>query len=78
MIKLGKYQHYKGEQYEVIGLAHHTETKSPMVLYKALYEIPELTKKYGNTVVFARPYEMFIETVIIKNKEIPRFKYIEN
>ena len=78
MIKNGKYQHYKGDMYEVIGLAHHTETKTPMVLYKALYDIPELTKIYGNPVIFTRPYEMFIETITINKKEIPRFKYIDN
>ena len=78
MIKIGKYQHYKGKKYEVIGLAHHTESKSPMVLYKALYDIPELTKIYGDPVIFTRPYEMFIETVMVANKEIPRFTFIEN
>ena len=78
MLKKGKYQHYKGDMYEVIGMAHHTETKSPMVLYKALYEIPELTKIYGEPVIFTRPYNMFIENVIIDNIEVPRFKLIEN
>ncbi len=78
MVKKGKYQHYKGDMYEVIGMAHHTETKSPMVLYKALYEIPELTKMYGEPVIFTRPYNMFIENVIIDNIEVPRFKLIEN
>ena len=78
MIKLGKYQHYKGEYYEVVGMAHHTETKSPMVLYKALYDIPELTKVYGDPVIFARPYSLFVESVQIKNEKVPRFRYIEN
>lgn len=77
MIKLGKYRHYKGQEYEVIGLAHHTETKTPMVLYKALYEVPELNDIYGKTVIFTRPYELFIETIELNNKRIPRFKYLE-
>ncbi len=78
MIKLGKYQHYKGEYYEVVGMAHHTETKSPMVLYKALYDIPELTEVYGEPVIFARPYSLFIENVLINNKKTPRFRFLEN
>ncbi|MEK9726593.1 MAG: DUF1653 domain-containing protein [Candidatus Margulisiibacteriota bacterium] len=77
MIKLGKYRHYKGQEYELIGLAHHTETKTPMVLYKALYEVPELNDIYGKTVIFTRPYELFIETIELNNKRIPRFKYLE-
>tara|TARA_B100001989_G_C24086499_1_gene244969 strand:- start:94 stop:342 length:249 start_codon:yes stop_codon:yes gene_type:complete len=74
----GIYQHYKGQHYEVIGLAHHTETKKPMVLYKALYPLPELEQQYGNTVIFTRPYDLFIESVIIKNKKVPRFKLIKS
>ena len=76
MIKLGKYQHYKGLEYQVIGMAHHTETKSPMVLYKALYDVPELNEVYGETVVFARPHELFIAPVKVNNKETARFTYI--
>ncbi len=77
-IKIGIYEHYKGKRYEVIGLAHHTETKQPMVLYKALYKVPDLEKLYGETVIFTRPYDMFIENVVVNNKSIPRFKYIED
>lgn len=75
-IKLGIYEHYKGFRYEVIGLAHHTETKSPMVLYKALYKVPDLEKIYGEEVTFTRPYEMFMESITINNESIPRFRYI--
>tara|TARA_A100001015_G_C14949014_1_gene695923 strand:- start:625 stop:861 length:237 start_codon:yes stop_codon:yes gene_type:complete len=78
MLKKGKYQHYKGQEYEVIGIAHHTETKSPMVLYKALYDIPELSEMYGDPVIFTRPLHMFNETVSVNDKEMPRFKYCED
>jgi len=43
-IKLGKYQHYKGNMYEVIGLARHSETLEEMVVYKALYISSEFGK----------------------------------
>ena len=49
-IKLGKYRHFKGMEYEVIGIARHSETEEPMVVYRALY---------GDHRVFVRPYEMF-------------------
>ena len=74
-IKKGIYQHYKGEQYEVIGFAHHTETKTPMVLYKALYDLPELKEIYGEHVIFTRPYELFIESVTVNGIKIPRFEW---
>ena len=75
-IKLGIYEHYKGNRYEVIGLAHHTETKSPMVLYKALYDVPDLAEIYGEPIIFVRPYDMFIESITINNEKVPRFRYI--
>jgi len=76
-IKPGKYQHYKGKLYQVIGFALHTETRKKLVLYKALYETPDLTKKYGKDPVFARPYKMFVETVNIAGKKIPRFNPVK-
>ena len=41
MIQTGKYQHYKGKLYEVVGVAHHSETLEPLVVYKALYHSPD-------------------------------------
>jgi hypothetical protein len=53
-IPAGKYRHYKGNEYEVIGIARHSETLEPMVIYKALY---------GDGGVWARPAQMWNETV---------------
>ena len=50
----GRYKHYKGNTYEVIGIAQHSETLEPMVIYRALY---------GNFGLWARPAEMWNEPV---------------
>lgn len=72
-MKLGKYQHYKGNLYEVIGFARHSETLEEMVVYKALYSSPE----FGDEVLWVRPKKMFFENVIVDGLEIPRFKLVE-
>lgn len=66
-IQLGKYEHYKGKQYEVIGFAKHSETLEELVVYRALY---------GENELWVRPLKMFLETVEIEGKRIPRFKAI--
>jgi hypothetical protein len=71
-LKIGKYQHYKGNFYEVLGMATHSETLEKLVAYRALYEISD----YGFGSIWVRPHEMFRENVVIDGKEIPRFKYI--
>ena len=71
-IKLGRYKHYKGKLYEVIGLARHSETLEELVIYKALYD----SEEFGNNALWTRPKSMFFENVIIDGKEIPRFKHI--
>ncbi len=71
-MKLGKYEHYKKKQYEVIGIARHSETLEEFVIYRALYE----SEEFGKDSLWARPKSMFFETVNIAGKEIPRFKYI--
>lgn len=72
-MKLGKYRHYKGKEYEVIGVAHHSETLEKLVVYKALYDSPD----FGPDALWVRPYDMFNETVTIDGKNVPRFTYIE-
>ncbi len=71
-IKLGKYEHYKGKQYEVIGLARHSEILEELVIYKALYD----SEEFGKNALWVRPKSMFLETVNIDGKEVPRFKYL--
>jgi len=67
IIKLGKYRHYKGKEYEVIGVAKHSETLEEIVVYRALY---------GNNDLWVRPLAMFVEEVEVNGKKIPRFEYI--
>ncbi|MDD3190729.1 MAG: DUF1653 domain-containing protein [Candidatus Pacebacteria bacterium] len=71
-IKLGKYEHYKGKQYEVIGIARNSETLEEMVIYRALYD----SKEFGDNALWARPRKMFLEEVIVNEKKFPRFKFI--
>ncbi len=69
-IKLGKYKHYKGKEYEVIGIAKHSETLEEMVVYKTLYQNSESN-------LWARPLKMFTEKIVEEGKEVERFKFVE-
>ena len=68
-MKIGIYEHYKGMRYEVIDTLRHSETEELMVLYRALY---------ADEGLWARPYTMFFETIILDGIETPRFQYIGN
>ena len=68
-IKIGKYRHFKGNEYEVITIAKHSETTEPMVVYKALY---------GDGEVWVRPLSMWNEMVEVNGELCKRFEYIEN
>lgn len=71
-LKVGKYQHYKGNLYSVLGVARHSETLEELIVYKALYN----SKKFGRNSLWVRPKKMFMQKVIINGKKIPRFKFI--
>lgn len=66
-IKIGKYRHYKGNEYEVLYLAKHSETLEDMVVYRALYG------EYG---IWVRPASMWNEEVVKDGKTYKRFEYI--
>lgn len=66
-IELGLYKHYKGNTYEVIGIAKHSETLEEMVVYKATYQ-PE-----GEN-LWVRPLAMFMETIVVEGVEKKRFE----
>ena len=67
MLKLGRYRHFKGGEYEVTGVAKHSETGEPMVVYRALY---------GEGGLWVRPEAMFLELVERDGKTFARFEYI--
>ncbi|MDD2565333.1 MAG: DUF1653 domain-containing protein [Candidatus Gracilibacteria bacterium] len=68
-MKIGNYRHYKGKDYEVIGVGKHSENLEEFVIYKQLYG------EYGLRI---RPRQMFEENIILDGKEIPRFEFIGN
>ena len=68
-LELGLYKHYKGNIYEVIGVARHSETLEELVVYKATYQ-PE----GGN--LWTRPIEMFTETIVVDGIKKKRFEKI--
>ena len=67
-IPCGRYRHFKGNEYEVIAIARHSETTEPMVVYKALY---------GDGGIWVRPVQMWDETIERDGKKYKRFERIE-
>lgn len=67
-IKLGKYRHFKGNEYMVLGIANHSETLEQMVIYQALY---------GEKELWVRPVSMWNEIVDKDGYHGPRFTFIE-
>lgn len=67
MIQPGRYRHYKGYEYEVIGEARHSETEEAFVVYRALY---------GERGLWIRPRAMFLGTVMIDGRPEPRFRLV--
>ncbi len=68
-LKLGRYQHYKGQFYEVLTTARHSETREWMVVYRCLYDDYSL---------WVRPLEMFMESVILdRGERVERFRFVD-
>lgn len=60
----GRYRHYKGQDYEVLGCVRHSETEEVLVLYRPLY---------GEQALWVRPLAMFMETITVSGVEVRRF-----
>jgi len=67
-LKTGIYRHYKGNLYEVLSTARHSETEEWMIVYRTLYE--------DESTVWVRPYDMFTETIEVDGKKVKRFEYM--
>jgi hypothetical protein len=64
----GRYRHYKGNEYTVIGVALHSETQEEHVVYR---------QEYGDHGLWVRPKQMFLETVKVGGQVVPRFRFVE-
>jgi hypothetical protein len=72
-LKIGKYKHFKGKLYKVLGIARNSENpEQEYVFYLALYD----DEKFGNNALWIRSKQMFLEKVNINGKEVSRFEYI--
>jgi len=67
-IKPGHYRHYEGKEYQVIGIAKHSETLEEFVVYEALYDNPK-------SKLWIRPLRMFVEEVEVDGIKRPRFEF---
>jgi hypothetical protein len=66
-VPLGFYQHYKGQYYQLLAIAMHSEEQMPYAVYRALY---------GDYGLWVRPLAMFNETVSIQGEDVPRFQFV--
>jgi len=66
-VKPGRYRHYKGNEYIVIGVARHSETDEELVVYR-----PD----YGERGLWVRPLAMFLDTVEVDERQVPRFEFV--
>lgn len=66
-VQPGRYLHYKGKEYTVLGVARHSETEEELVVYR---------QEYGDRGLWVRPKAMFLETVEVDGTTVLRFRYI--
>lgn len=72
VLSKGVYEHYKGNRYEVVGTATHTETREVFAVYKALYK-----GNFPEGMLWVRPLAMFQENVSIGGRLLPRFRKLD-
>lgn len=63
----GRYRHYKGNEYTVLGVARHSESLETLVVYR---------QEYGDRGLWVRPAAMFLETVVVAGRSVPRFEFL--
>ena len=68
-VKAGVYEHYKGNKYQVVDVATHSETEEKLVAYRPMY---------GDMSLWVRPLAMFVESVVVGGKTVPRFKFLHS
>ena len=66
-VQSGRYRHYKGREYIVLGVARHSETEEELVVYR---------QDYGERSLWVRPLAMFLETVEVNGQRVSRFGYV--
>lgn len=66
-VPCGRYRHYKGNEYDVLGIARHSETEEELVVYR---------QGYGDHGLWVRPKSMFLEKVSVNGLEVPRFEHL--
>ena len=67
-VPTGRYRHYKGQEYTVLGVARHSETEEELVVYR---------QEYGTRGLWVRPKKMFLESVRVEGQDVPRFYRID-
>jgi len=67
VVEPGRYRHHKGREYTVLGVARHSETLEELVVYR---------QEYGDHGLWVRPAAMFLSTVIVAGREVPRFQLV--
>jgi hypothetical protein len=68
-LPFGRYRHYKGNDYTVLGVARHSETLEELVVYR---------QEYGERGLWVRPLAMFLEEVEVDGRRVPRFAFVGN
>ena len=67
-VQPGRYRHYKGNEYTVLGVARHSETEEELVVYR---------QEYGDRSLWVRPKAMFLEAVEVDGQTVPRFRHMD-